>query len=203
MWNKKSKTVYFCFPLFSHFRLPSMLCAVTEVREVWRDTAFPSWKLSRAWARLALWSRTWRWWFREFTPSRCLTALQWPSLNPEFPLGLPQLLLRQKRAKPGTIRLAYNEPPSATFVFYHLMSKYNESHLSCCECFSPTTWIILFWEKKSCTLVFLVSDLACFSLVAQCESQWWSYCSQRSKPPQSAHAVSSHMALFDKGHKHF
>lgn len=92
-----------------------MLCAVTEVQEVWRDTASPSWKLLRGWARLALWGRTWRWWFREFIPSQCLTALPWPSLNPEFPPGLPQLLLLQKRAKPGTIRQAYNEPPSATF----------------------------------------------------------------------------------------
>lgn len=204
MWNTKSKIMLFSFPLFFHFRLlPSMLCAVTEVQEVWRDTAFPFWKLSRGWARLALWGRTWRWWFREFTPSQCLTALPWPSLNPEFPPGLPQLLLQQKRAKPGTIRQAYNEPPSATFglsldvkmqwIIFELLWMFLSHNMN----------YSFFGQKKTCMLVLLVSDLACFSLVVQCESQWWSYCSQRSKPPQSAHAVSSHMALFDKGHKHF
>lgn len=50
-------------------------------------------------------------------------------------------------------------------------------------------------------LLFWVSGPVCSSSVAACVSRWSGFCSQRCSP-QTANAVSSHMALFDKGHKH-
>lgn len=59
-----------------------------------------------------------------------------------------------------------------------------------------------FLEKKQRMLLFLVSGRTCSSSVVPCVFQWLGYC-LRCCSPQTAHTVSSHMALFDKGHKHF
>lgn len=50
-------------------------------------------------------------------------------------------------------------------------------------------------------LLFWVSGLSSSSLVAHSVSKRSGYCSL-CRSPQSAHTVSRHMALFDKGHKH-
>ena len=55
---------------------------------------------------------------------------------------------------------------------------------------------------SSCMLVSWVSGLACMSLVARFVSVVRLLFTEQ-QAPQSAHTVSSHMALLDKGHKHF
>lgn len=178
-----------------------MLCAALEVQEFWPDTAFLSWKLSKGSARLALWGRTWRLWSREFTPSLCLAALLCPSSSPEFPPGLLQLLLLQKKA-PGTDGPADNWQPSEAFGLSldanGEWGKMNHIISAVYASLPQNKWVFLY----NSMLVSLVSGLACFYLVAQCVSVV-ALLFTAQQAPQSAHTVSSHMALFDKGHKHF
>lgn len=182
-----------------------MLCAILDVQEFWQDTASLSWKLLRVWVRLALWVRTWRWWSREFTPSLCLTALLCPSSSPEFPPGLLQLHLLQKKAKPGTVGLADDWRPSEAFGLSLAAKRGWETWLTLYLLCMPLSHNINYSFCENCmlvSLVSLVSGLACFSLVAQCVSVVELLFTAQ-QAPQSAHTVSSHMALFDKGHKHF
>ncbi len=175
-----------------------MLCAA---QEVWQDTAFLSLKLLRGWARLALLDRTWRWWSREFTPSLCLAALPCPSLNLEFPPGCPQILLPQKKAKPGTVGLTDNEQPTEAFGFFIQCQKQLGKWIIYLQCMLLSHSInCSFCEKLHADLLGLkprmplLGGTMCVSVVELL------FTAQQA--PQSALTVSSHMALFDKGHKH-
>lgn len=105
--------MWFHFLVFLCYRL---LGAVWRVQEFWRDTAYLSWKLLKDSARLALWSKMWRWLSREFTPSPWLTSLLCPSSNQEFPSGPPQVL-PQRKAKQGIVGRAHNRGPREAFWF--------------------------------------------------------------------------------------
>lgn len=160
-----------------------MLSVLLEAQGFWQNTAFLSWKPLRAWARLAVWGRKWRWSSREFSPSRCLTALLCLSSNPESPPGLLQLFLQQRKGKPGTVGQDDNWRPTEAFGFVLAAKRDWEKWITfylLCMILSHNLNDSFFF--KNCTLVSLVSGLACFSSVVECVSQWLSYCSQSSRP---------------------
>lgn len=165
------------------------------VQEFCQDTPFLSWKLLRVLAKLALWDRMLRWWSREFTPFLCLIPLPCPFSSPKVPLGRPPLFTLQKKAKQGST----GEADKSLRLSFDAWSDQGENLiLLAVYAFLPQYELLFFFFQN----FMLVWGLACFPLVVQCVSVVELLFTAQ-QAPQSAHTVSSHMALFDKGHKHF
>lgn len=173
--------------------------AVLEDQEFWQDAAFLSWRSLRDWARLAQSDKMWRWWSREFTPWLCLTVLPLQSANPNFLPGLPHLFLLQKKAKPGTLAQVDNKQLSEVFDL-SLNAKTLGNELLLLLCISLSHNINSLSRKQ-------IAWSSSWSQALHAPSWWHNVCLSgqaivHSAATHGARTVSSHMALFDKGHKH-
>lgn len=133
-----------------------------------QDPVSLSWRPSKDLARQAMWRRMWMWLSKEFTPSQWQTVPLCPFSNTEHPFGPPQLLLLQRKEKPGTVKQPDNWQSRGGFWFItwcqKKQNKLNHVLLLCVICYN---WIFFFCWICMLTFfrahMFLLRDMMCLS----------------------------------------